>query len=190
MRVHRLLAVLVLTSFLLIWYYILRVNNGLFSGLSLGVNSTFRGFSLGRKSSNRLLVNGTEIAIVVVACGERHNEALNMIKSALMFNRNQAALKFVVVAEEKLKQNFVEKLDDWQEINENIFTYEIHSLTFPEANKDEWKKLFKPCAAQRLFLPSLLPHIDSVLYVDSDTIFLSPVQELWSLFPSFSRYSL
>lgn len=103
--------------------------------------------------SHRALANGTEIAIVVVACGERHNEALNMIKSAIMFNRNQAPLKFVVVAEEQLKQNFVEKLDDWQEINDNIFTYEIHSLTFPEADKDEWKKLFKPCAAQRLFLP-------------------------------------
>lgn len=49
MKVYRLLAVLVLTSFLLIWYYILRVNNGLLNGLSLGVNSSFSGFGLGRK---------------------------------------------------------------------------------------------------------------------------------------------
>lgn len=177
---------LVLTSFVLIWYYIVRVNTGLLGGLTLGSNTTFSNLGFGRKSYSHPAVNGTEVVIVVVSCGERHNEALNMIKSAIMFNRNQVLLKFVVVAEEQLRQNFIEKLDDWQKINDNIFSYELHSLTFPATNKDEWKKLFKPCAAQRLFLPSLLTHIDSVLYVDSDTIFLSPVRELWDMFHNFN----
>lgn len=45
------------------------------------------------------------------------------------------------------------QLNDWQLMNNNIFTYEILPLQFPEDNKNDWKKLFKPCASQRLFLP-------------------------------------
>lgn len=34
-----------------------------------------------------------------------------------------------------------------------MFRFEILPLTFPEKNAEQWKNLFKPCAAQRLFLP-------------------------------------
>ncbi|XP_052867386.1 glucoside xylosyltransferase 2 [Anopheles cruzii] len=189
MKAYRYLLVLAVTSFLLLWYYIYRVDNG----TSFGDQQDFadqigdtKHDGQARKVLPELPPNGTEIAVVVVACNERHNEALNSLKSVLIFNRNQAPLRFVVIAEEKLKINFMEKLNDWQEVTDRIFTYEIHSLTFPRANKDEWRKLFKPCAAQRLFLPSLLSHLDAVLYVDSDTVFLSPVQEIWGLFQSFN----
>lgn len=49
MKVHRYLAVLLLTSFALIWYYIVRVNNGYFIGLGLGSNSSLVGYGIGRK---------------------------------------------------------------------------------------------------------------------------------------------
>lgn len=100
-----------------------------------------------------LMETRTEISLVVVACNERHNEALNMLKSAIMFNHNRTPLRFIVIAEDELKINFMEKLNDWQQLTDRLFSYEIHSLTFPRANKNEWRKLFKPCAAQRLFLP-------------------------------------
>ncbi|XP_035909729.1 glucoside xylosyltransferase 2 [Anopheles stephensi] len=188
MRTFRYLALLAAASFLLLLYYIYRVGDR----PNFTEQVTADRFpneqtkaALSRKSYAGSS-NGTEISVVVVACNERHNEALNMIKSAIMFNRNQSPLRFVVIAEEKLKLNFMEKLNDWQEVTDRIFTYEIHSLTFPRANKDEWRKLFKPCAAQRLFLPSLLQHLDAVLYVDSDTVFLSPVQEIWAKFQNFN----
>jgi UDP-xylose:glucoside alpha-1,3-xylosyltransferase len=59
-------------------------------------------------------------------------------------------------------------------------------LTFPEVNKQDWMKLFKKCAAQRLFLPTLLKDVDSVLYLDSDTLFMSPPDEIWSMFSKFN----
>ena len=100
------------------------------------------------------------------------------------------------------------QLEDWLVVTKNMFTFEILPLTFPEKNHNEWKNLFKPCAAQRLFLPvtpilffifklfftfdslfyfqSLLKTVDSVLYVDTDTIFLSPVQQIWQFFQKFN----
>lgn len=45
------------------------------------------------------------------------------------------------------------QLEDWVEVTKSMFTFEILPLTFPVKNAAEWKNLFKPCAAQRLFLP-------------------------------------
>ncbi|XP_055377804.1 glucoside xylosyltransferase 1 [Condylostylus longicornis] len=126
------------------------------------------------------------ITIAAVSCGERLKETLNMLKSVLLFNVNGPHLKFVIVAEESLHIGFQEKLGDWQEILPGQFSYELHDLKFPMGKEKEWKSLFKPCAAQRLFLPSLLQDIDSVLYLDTDTVFLSPVSEIWSLFKDFN----
>jgi UDP-xylose:glucoside alpha-1,3-xylosyltransferase len=45
------------------------------------------------------------------------------------------------------------QLSEWKSFTNNGFTYKIMTLTFPINDAEEWKKLFKPCAAQRLFLP-------------------------------------
>lgn len=114
-----------------------------------------------------------------------------MIKSALLFHQDDVArLKFVVIAETDLMEGFREKLDDWRTLLNESFDFEVLPLTFPEANRDEWRNLFKPCAAQRLFLPSMLTHIDSVLYMDTDTLFLSPVSEIWKYFGQFNSTQL
>ncbi|XP_035782884.1 glucoside xylosyltransferase 1-like isoform X3 [Anopheles albimanus] len=191
MRTHGYFMLLAVSSFLLIWYYINHLidrtarfgEQDMGDRLPLVVNKFKDNDSIPLQN---LIGVTTEISLVVVACNERHNEALNMLKSAIMFNHNRTPLRFVVIAEDKLKSNFMEKLNDWQHLTDRVFSYEIHSLTFPRANKNEWRKLFKPCAAQRLFLPSLLSHLDAVLYIDSDTIFLSSVQEIWGLFQEFN----
>uniref|UniRef100_A0A336MJQ6 UDP-D-xylose:beta-D-glucoside alpha-1,3-D-xylosyltransferase n=1 Tax=Culicoides sonorensis TaxID=179676 RepID=A0A336MJQ6_CULSO len=125
--------------------------------------------------------------IAVVICGDRMQEALNMLKSALIFNRHtNERVHFVIITESDLMSGFREKLNDWKSDYNLLFDYEIHPLQFPDKNRNEWRKLFKPCAAQRLFLPNLLNHIDSVLYLDSDTLFLSPTNEIWSFFEKFN----
>ncbi|XP_030371335.1 glucoside xylosyltransferase 1 isoform X2 [Scaptodrosophila lebanonensis] len=63
-------------------------------------------------------------------------------------------------------------------------------ITFPSQSKKEWRNLFKPCASQRLFLPSLLPEVDSLLYVDTDVLFLSPISDVWEYFYKFNDSQL
>ncbi|XP_035215105.1 glucoside xylosyltransferase 1-like isoform X1 [Stegodyphus dumicola] len=75
------------------------------------------------------------------------------------------------------------KLLQWPSAILERLSFEIHPINFPNGSEgDEWKKLFKLCACQRLFLPSILHHIDSLLYVDTDVLFLRPVEELWEHF--------
>ncbi|XP_017020643.1 glucoside xylosyltransferase 2 [Drosophila kikkawai] len=125
--------------------------------------------------------------IVVVCCGQRVQETLVMIKSAILFNYDEEYLKFLIFTENGQGDEFTEKLTDWRDIKPFTFDFEILPLKFPSHNEVEWKNLFKPCAAQRLFLPSLLTNVDSLLYVDTDILFLSPISDIWRFFRKFNE---
>lgn len=101
---------------------------------------------------NKSIQNASEIVICVVSCGMRQQETLNLLKSAIIFGLGHR-LRFFVMTEENLMTGFREKLDDWANIMKNQFTFQVLPLIFPKENGAEWRNLFKPCAAQRLFLP-------------------------------------
>lgn len=104
-----------------------------------------------RKSAGTAAAAG-EVTICVVVCGDRLDEALTMLKSALVFANRP--LQFVILAEHKLIPAFSEKLSEWKLISNKTFDFLVRPITFPEGSDVAmWKKLFKPCAAQRLFLP-------------------------------------
>ncbi|KAK6488235.1 glucoside xylosyltransferase 1-like isoform X1 [Huso huso] len=122
--------------------------------------------------------------LAVVACGERLEETVTMLKSVVLFNIKP--IQFHIFAEDNLHIKFKAILDSWSESYRLKFNYTVHSITFPSENAAEWKKLFKPCASQRLFLPIILKDVDSLLYVDTDILFLQPVDEMWSFFREFN----
>lgn len=55
------------------------------------------------------------------------------------------------------------QLNKWPRSVSAKFHYTIYPITFSVGNADEWKKLFKPCAAQRLFLPVSLQHLSPLI---------------------------
>ncbi|XP_052330657.1 glucoside xylosyltransferase 1-like isoform X1 [Oncorhynchus keta] len=126
--------------------------------------------------------------LAVVACGPRLEETLTMLKSALLFSAKP--LHFHIFAEDHLHGSFGESLDLWPSVFQTRFNYTTYPITFPSENAKEWKKLFKPCASQRLFLPLILKDLDSLLYVDTDILFLQPVEEIWSLLSLFNSTHL
>ncbi|OCT83443.1 hypothetical protein XELAEV_18025985mg [Xenopus laevis] len=126
--------------------------------------------------------------LAVVACGDRLEETVTMLKSAVLFSFKK--IKFHIFAEDSLKSDFQMKLEIWpQQISRKI-EYKIYPITFPGGNTQEWKKLFKPCAAQRLFLPMLLQDVDSLLYVDTDVLFLRPLDHVWAFLRRFNDTQL
>ncbi|KAK5644504.1 hypothetical protein RI129_005804 [Pyrocoelia pectoralis] len=142
-------------------------------------NNIINEYSITLGNSN---LNRNDVTVAVVACGDRLHETLTMIKSAIMFSN--VKLSFIVVTEEHLIQNFNEKLSEWKVIIN--FSFKVIPLTFPTEGAKEWQKLFKPCASQRLFLPSVLKDIDSILYVDTDVLFLTPVEDVWKYFTNMN----
>ncbi|XP_023246784.1 glucoside xylosyltransferase 1 [Copidosoma floridanum] len=133
---------------------------------------------------------GCEVVICVVACGiNRLDESLTMLKSALVFSKRP--LRFIVISDYALIPAFHEKLTEWKHIVNKTFNFVVRPVTFPDiADVTMWRKLFKPCAAQRLFLPSVLNDTDAVLYVDTDTLFLTPPEDVWDEFEKMNSSQL
>jgi len=48
---------------------------------------------------------------------------------------------------------------------------------------------FAPCATQRLFFPQILPEYNSLLYVDTDIIFLQDPFEVWKQLQNMEQKS-
>uniref|UniRef100_A0A3B5LS70 UDP-D-xylose:beta-D-glucoside alpha-1,3-D-xylosyltransferase n=1 Tax=Xiphophorus couchianus TaxID=32473 RepID=A0A3B5LS70_9TELE len=82
------------------------------------------------------------------------------------------------------------QLNQWPQSVSARFQYSIYPISFSVGDAEEWKKLFKPCAAQRLFLPIILKDVDSLLYVDTDVLFLRPMDDIWMFLKSFNESQL
>ncbi|KAL5288943.1 GXYLT2 family protein [Megaselia abdita] len=147
-----------------------------------------------RKPINEILYEKTKIPstiyIGVVSCSGRSAETLTLLKSALIFREDKVKLHFIIITESSTLDVFEEKLSDWREILPKQFNFTVLPTQFPEKNEKVWRTLFKPCAAQRLFLPTILKDIDSLLYMDTDTLFLYPPSEIWSAFSTFNASQL
>ncbi|XP_060891783.1 glucoside xylosyltransferase 1-like isoform X1 [Labrus mixtus] len=146
-----------------------------------GVNCFLESPLRGRSGSGRS-------HLAVVACGPRLEETLTMLKSAVLLSKKP--LHFHIFAEGDLHDSFRNALDSWPTIVQTKFDFTIYPITFPCENPKEWKKLFKPCASQRLFLPLILKEVDSLIYVDTDILFLQPVEDIWALLSKFNSSHL
>lgn len=102
-------------------------------------------------SLHRTFTPNPVIHISAVVCGERSMEAATMLKStSLLTNRT---VQFHIVAEDHLHGELKNIFSEWQTVKSEQVRFKLYSLLFPRGeNAGEWKRLFKPCAAQRLFL--------------------------------------
>ncbi|XP_032997103.1 glucoside xylosyltransferase 2 isoform X2 [Lacerta agilis] len=82
--------------------------------------------------------------LAVVACGDRLEETLTMLKSAVLFSYRK--LKFHIFAEDSLKPEFERK--------------------------------------------TILKDVDSLLYVDTDVLFLRPIDDIWGFLRAFNSTQL
>ncbi|KAL5006967.1 hypothetical protein ScPMuIL_015773 [Solemya velum] len=128
------------------------------------------------------------IHLAVVACGERLDDTMVLLKSALLFT--SSPLMFHIFAENSLLSKFEEQINLWPETTRKKNGYHIYNLSFPNGDQKEWQSLFKPCASQRLFLPTLLSDVDALIYVDTDVLFLRSLDDLWHFFGKFNSTQL
>ncbi|XP_033627891.1 glucoside xylosyltransferase 2-like [Asterias rubens] len=130
-----------------------------------------------------------KMVLAVVVCGDRTDEALVMLKSAAILT--PMPIHFHIFAEDDLHADIAGKIKSWPASFQNRISFKIHPISFPPGeNFEEWKKMFKKCATQRLFLPDLLTDTDALLYVDTDILFIKPLQYIWSFFKKFNSTQL
>ncbi|XP_014679864.1 PREDICTED: glucoside xylosyltransferase 1-like isoform X1 [Priapulus caudatus] len=142
-------------------------------------NSIF--LSHNHMNSHVVRVNSDDVIhLAFVVCGkDRVEESLVMVKSAVLFTR--APLSLHVITDPELIATFNTELEKWKS-DSGRFQYNVSKVSFPADRGSQWRSLFKLCAAQRLFLPEMLAEVDAILYVDTDTLFLRPIDDLWNFF--------
>ncbi|XP_072162818.1 glucoside xylosyltransferase 1-like [Diadema setosum] len=112
-----------------------------------------------------------------------------MLKTATILT--QRPLHFHIFAEDELQPGIAARLNDWPTAYRRKLTFDLYSISFPSGeDPQQWKKVFKMCATQRLFLPDLLVDVDSLLYVDTDILFIRPVDEIYDFFKQFNSTQL
>ena len=75
------------------------------------------------------------------------------------------------------------KFNRWPASLTSKFLYKYLDPTFSSGyDPAVWRNFFRPCASQRLFMSETLVDVDSVIYVDSDMLFLNDVVKLWNRF--------
>lgn len=137
-------------------------------------------------SPHELVTTRKGVHIAVVACGDRLDETLTMIKSVLLFSIEKVNLH--IFADDELKEKFECTLKLWKAKLKDYFCFDIYPIQFPlNVEADEWKNLFKLCASQRLFIPDILKGVDSLIYVDTDILFMRPMEDLWRFFNKFNE---
>lgn len=118
------------------------------------------------------------------------NQTLVLLKSiAILSKYEKKSCSEVLILSDKshhYKQIKSEIEQNWSIDFQQFVQLTSVSVRYPPGSA--WmKKMFRPCATLRLFLPELLPvdAWDSVIYLDTDVIFLQSVQALWSQFKRF-----
>ena len=130
--------------------------------------------------------NPDEIVIAAVACGglERLAELSVMMKSAVLMmnkhNLNDKTLKFLIFTN-NLARETEKLLNDWKQKSNQTLTWDIRPPLYPPMREIQQPivSAFAPCDTQRQFFPQILPEYNSVLYVDTDIIFLQDPFEIW-----------
>lgn len=96
-------------------------------------------------------VRPQDIRIAAVVCGNRVNETVVMMKSAIF--TNSSPVRFIIFADNLATKSLNKTVSQWPEKILKRMQLDLRPITFPSDKVEEWKKLFKPCASQRLFLP-------------------------------------
>ena len=109
-----------------------------------------------RSSSTTCEPKSLTMDVAAVVCGERQEEAMNMVKSVLIFTTDQP-IHFHIVAEHDLQEGIKKTFEGFPPNARENMEFTLYNISYPPGEDiRKWKNLFKPCASQRLFLPVIL----------------------------------
>ncbi|KAL7643569.1 UNVERIFIED_CONTAM: hypothetical protein RMT77_005551 [Armadillidium vulgare] len=115
------------------------------------------------------------------------DQAYVLLKSAALLTNKM--LRFIILVEEDdIFDEILARTEQWPKRVKNKLNLEKGQVWYPEFIN--MREMFHACATERLFLHEALPEEDSVVYVDTDTIFLKPPEDLWQEFSKFNSIQI
>ncbi|XP_076308913.1 glucoside xylosyltransferase 2-like isoform X3 [Tachypleus tridentatus] len=157
------------------------------SPMSCNSSKTQQGLARDVLRHKRPIPNSVVLAISV--CGNRVQEALVMLKSAIAFSRQK--LHLVLMTEDEIIPKLRDVMLGWPPTFMNRVTLEFHPISYPDyVNQTEWRGLYRLCSTHKLFIADILRHIDAVILLDTDVLFLRPPEEFWEHFSRMNSHQL
>ena len=98
--------------------------------------------------------------------------------------------RFVIVSDANVTTSTVlESMDLWPEEYKKRVTVKDVPVSYP-ADRQYMKYVGATCCTARLFIPSMLPEYDAVIYLDTDFVFMRPPEDLWAILKDFDPRQL
>ena len=139
----------------------------------------------------------SEMTFIVIVCSsDTDNELASnlnrqirqfhaLVKSAVIFSIRP--LHFILVVDsDAIYDKLAAVSMNWPPDYSSKLRISKKSVWYP-SGLERMKNMFRTCATQRLFLENMFPELDSAIYIDTDFLFLRPVDELYEIFRSFSK---
>ncbi|XP_064476203.1 glucoside xylosyltransferase 1-like [Ornithodoros turicata] len=124
----------------------------------------------------------SNMVIVLRVCDSLQtvNQTITLMKSLVAYTRLQ--LRFVIFVYDPLRAPLKNELLSWPIIYRGRTSVQLRKGEIPEGLNTLRTRVRSPCSLQLPLLPKVLWGTDAVLSIDSDTVFLSPVERLWDYF--------
>ncbi|KAF2353871.1 Glycosyl transferase family 8 [Trinorchestia longiramus] len=76
--------------------------------------------------------------------------------------------------------------DKWPASQRRRLQFEMHDVEIERLTRDQMMQ-WRPCAWSKMYIPEMLHDVDATIYLDSDVLFLGPVEDLWSVFENMGK---
>eukprot|EP00890_Picochlorum_soloecismus_P001731 jgi/Picsp_1/2559/NSC_00790-R1_glt8d3 protein len=153
-------------------------------------HGTYQGWCVGKMTGNSSMESTSssisleaatflthEINVAMTQCGFDPSSLLELdtlIKSIIVSSLPDEVIHIHLIADDQVPQAFLKKLKEMMRLSGNRLTLYKPGLL------EQGIVLFRPCAMDRLMLPSLVDRrIDRIIYLDRDTLVLKSLKSLY-----------
>ena len=105
-----------------------------------------------------------------------------LIGTLLLFSKLKTIKVLLFIDAIETYVELLSTLSQWSEEQKSRIIFEMHEID-SEMFRNQFFKQWRPCAWTKMFLDLMLPEQDSVVYADSDMLFLGPFEDTFKIFP-------
>ncbi|XP_023347736.1 glucoside xylosyltransferase 2 [Eurytemora carolleeae] len=142
----------------------------------------------------------TEVVdLICILCSSTKNAELNederqfrqavvMLKSAVLYTQRQLHFHFIGDNNETFNR-LVQTTSSWPETYSIKLKFSLTKVWYPEGSED-LRVRGTDCATELMFVPDILLNLKKGIFIDTDTIFMRPVEQLWDEFNNFHQHEI
>ncbi|KAA0184524.1 hypothetical protein HAZT_HAZT003323 [Hyalella azteca] len=113
---------------------------------------------------------------------KRQKQQFAVIFASMLYFSKLSSIRIILLTDSV--ETYVELLSTisgWPQHQRRRLHFEMHNIEeerFKEGQLLQWR----PCAWTKMYLPEMLEDFDATIYMDSDVLFLGPVEDTWAVF--------